>query len=87
MSTDDYVRVVGVDLMGPDPIYLQIAADIRRRVEAGEYPPNRAVPSEMDMCETYGVSRNTVRRAIRLLNEERVLRTVRGKGTYVQPRD
>lgn len=83
MYADDYVREVGVDLMGPEPIYRQIAADIRQRIEAGDYLPNRAVPSEMDMCETYDVSRNTVRRAIRLLNEEGVLRTVRGKGTYV----
>lgn len=85
MSTDDYVQLVGVDLMGPDPIYLQIAADIRQRIESGEYPPSRAVPSEMDMCEMYEVSRNTVRRAVRLLNAEGVLRTVRGKGTYVEP--
>jgi DNA-binding GntR family transcriptional regulator len=85
MCGDDYVRRVEVDLLGPDPIYLQIAAVVRDRIERGEYEPDRAVPSEMAMCEEFEVSRNTVRRAIAQLNEEGVLRTVRGKGSYVVP--
>ncbi|MFI7451105.1 GntR family transcriptional regulator [Nonomuraea sp. NPDC049714] len=35
------------------------------------------------MCEEFGVSRNTVRAAIRTLNEQGALRTVRGRGTFV----
>jgi len=74
---------VSVDLLGPDPIYQQIAAVIRERIRDGTYPPQRAIPSEPDMCEEFGVSRNTVRAAIHVLNEEGLTRTVRGKGTYV----
>lgn len=73
---------MSVDLLGPDPIYQQIAAVIRQRIADGVYPPRRAIPSEADMCEEFGVSRNTVRAAIRLLGEEGLVRTVRGKGTY-----
>lgn len=73
--------------MGPDPIYLQIAAVIRDRIARGVYPPLRQIPSEADMVEEFGVSRNTVRAAVRVLNAERLTRTVRGKGTYVEPQD
>lgn len=72
-----------VDLLGPDPIYQQIAAVIRRRIADGTYAPNRAIPSELTLCEEFEVSRNTVRAAVRLLGEEGATRTVRGKGTYV----
>jgi DNA-binding GntR family transcriptional regulator len=72
-----------IDLLGPDPIYQQIAAVILERIKDGTYEPNRAVPSEAEMCEEFGVSRNTVRAAIRTLNEQGALRTVRGRGTFV----
>jgi GntR family transcriptional regulator len=72
-----------VDLLGPDPIYQQIAAEIRARIEAGTYEPNRPIPSEAALCEEFDVSRKTAREAVRALREEGLVRTVRGKGTYV----
>lgn len=85
MGQHVYVSRVSVDLEldGPDPLYQQIADIIRRRIADGVYPPRRAIPSEAALCEEFGVSRNTVRAAVRLLGEQGVTRTVRGKGTYV----
>lgn len=73
----------GVDLLGPEPIYQQIAAVIAARIRDGRYEPRRAIPSEAALCEEFDVSRNTVRAAIKLLNEQGYTRTVRGKGSYV----
>lgn len=78
-----YGQAVAIDFEGADPIYQQIAAIIRQRVADGVYKSNRAIPPEHDLVEEFGVARNTVRAAIRLLNEEGVLRTVRGRGTFV----
>ncbi|MEU4235622.1 GntR family transcriptional regulator [Nonomuraea sp. NPDC026600] len=78
---------MGVDLLGPDPIYRQIAAVIVERIKDGTYEPDRAIPSEAAFCAEFDVSRNTVRSAIRLLNKEGVLRTVMGRGTFVVRQD
>ncbi|MGE0798069.1 MAG: GntR family transcriptional regulator [Lautropia sp.] len=47
--------------------YLQIADALKAALRAGEYPIGSQLPTEMTLCETYGVSRFTVREAIRVL--------------------
>lgn len=74
-----------VDLDGPDPIYQQIAAVIAQRIRDGVYQPHRPIPSEAAMQDEFGVSRKTARQAVRVLNEQGLTRTVKGKGTYVRP--
>ncbi|WP_326829108.1 GntR family transcriptional regulator [Streptosporangium sp. NBC_01810] len=78
---------MSIDLLGSEPLYRQIAAVITTRIEAGTYEPRRAIPSEAALYEEFGVSRNTVRGAIRLLNEQGLLVTVMGRGTFVVKRD
>ena len=80
-------KVTSVDLLGPDPIYRQIAAVIAARIQAGQYAPNRPIPSEAALSEEFGVSRKTAREAVRALREDGLVRTVRGKGTYVLARE
>jgi GntR family transcriptional regulator len=74
-----------VDLLGPDPLYQQIADIIGGRIARGVYEPNRAIPSEHELCAMFSVSRPTVRAAVQLLVERRLVRPVRGKGTFVLP--
>ena len=59
-----------------DPVYRQIADDLRRKIESGELAPGTQLQTEIDLREIYGadarvVSRNTVRDAITLLPESR----------------
>lgn len=75
---------MGVDLLGPEPIYRQIAAVIEKRIADGTYEPARVIPSEAALCDEFGVSRNTVRAALNLLGEQGLTVTVRGKGTFVR---
>jgi GntR family transcriptional regulator len=75
---------VDVDLEGPEPMYRQIAAELERRIDAGQYAPNRPIPSEAALCQEFEVGRNTARAAIRLLAEKGRVVTVKGKGSYVR---
>lgn len=66
-----------------EPLYYQIREDIREKINSNEYPPNSMIPSEAELCEMYGVSRVTVRRAILDLVQEGILTRGKGKGTFV----
>jgi GntR family transcriptional regulator len=76
-----------VDLEGPDPIYQQIADVIAARIAGDAYAPNRPIPSEAGLCVEFSVSRKTARAATRELVARGLVRTVRGKGSYVLPPD
>jgi DNA-binding FadR family transcriptional regulator len=66
------------------PTYLAVADVLRRRIALGTYPPGARLPSERELAEALSVGRMTVRRAVRLLGEERLLATSRGRaGTVV----
>lgn len=55
------------------------------RVVSGEFPPESALPAEAELAVQCGVSRLTVREAVKVLSAQQVLRTVQGRGTYVNP--
>ncbi|MFB9722322.1 GntR family transcriptional regulator [Planobispora longispora] len=61
----------------------QIAHDLRERIEQGEFPPGSPVPSEAALRRQYGASRNTVRRALYNLEQERLVVARHGSGRYV----
>ncbi len=67
------------------PVYQQIAADIRRRIQAGELRPNRRVPSEKELMQKHGVAKATVRQAMAFLRDQGWVFTVSYRGTYVSP--
>lgn len=67
------------------PLYHQVEQLIRFRVSKGEYQPGQQIPSENELCQELGVSRITVREALRELVNEKILRRVQGKGTFVAP--
>lgn len=66
-----------------EPLYYQIRENIRSMICSGTYPPNSMIPTEAELCNTYGVSRITVRRAILDLVKEGLLTRGKGKGTFV----
>ena len=66
-----------------DPIYLQIADDLRTQIESGKLKPGQQLETEFELRERYGASRNTVRDAIRRLMALGLIVTRPGKGTFV----
>lgn len=67
-------------------LYRQVAAELRRRVEEGEYPAGSTIPSESSLVRSFGVSAITVRRAIMELMFEGVLYGRQGLGVFVADR-
>ncbi|WP_324785683.1 FadR/GntR family transcriptional regulator [Streptomyces sp. H51] len=53
------------------------------RVVAGFFPPGSALPSEPELCETFGVSRTTVREAVKALEAKGLVHARQGSGTTV----
>lgn len=56
---------------------------IERALEAGEWAPGEAIPSELDLASRFGVSQGTVRKAVQSLAAENLLVRRQGKGTFV----
>lgn len=71
------------DLADPRPPYLQIADDLRRQINAGRYQPGDRMPSNKAMAAEYNSSTETVRRALRVLTDERVIGAHSTLGTFV----
>lgn len=65
--------------------YQELAGVLRSRIVSGDLPIGRRLPSEPDLADSYGVSRSTVREALRILASEHLLETRRGVtgGTFV----
>jgi GntR family transcriptional regulator len=63
--------------------YREIAADLQRKIEAGEPPPGERMPSDAELGDIYEVSRNTVREAIKLLLSRGLVEKRSGRGAFV----
>lgn len=66
------------------PRYHQVYVTLRAWVRDGTYPPGAQIPTEPELCEIFGVSRITVRKAIEDLAREGWLVRQQGRGTFVQ---
>lgn len=64
----------------------QVADELRRRIDAGQYRPETPIPAERRLAEELGVSINTIRRAVGVLRDEGWLETLPSKGTFVVDR-
>ncbi len=77
----------GISLTRPEdsfaPKYYWLKRILRERI-AG-LNPGDAIPSESELCQTYEISRTTVRKAIGDLIQEGLVHTVQGKGAFVAP--
>ncbi|HWF52057.1 MAG TPA: GntR family transcriptional regulator [Solirubrobacteraceae bacterium] len=71
-----------VDRSSPLPLWAQVLADLTERLAAEEF--DERFPTDHELVETYGVSRQTVREAVRRLADEGVLARERGRGTRVR---
>ncbi|MEO7393219.1 MAG: GntR family transcriptional regulator [Ramlibacter sp.] len=65
------------------PLYQQIKVLILQSLQAGEWKPGEAIPSEMDLAARFRVSQGTVRKAIDELAAENLVVRRQGKGTFV----
>lgn len=65
------------------PLYAQIADQLRLNIRTEKWREGQKIPTEMELCEYYYVSRITIRKAIDELVRENLLTRSRAKGTFV----
>jgi DNA-binding GntR family transcriptional regulator len=68
------------------PKYAQVVAEIKRRIESGEYAPGALLPSEHQLVDSFGVSRPTIVKALSALRQDGWIETQQGKGSFVRGR-
>ena len=78
--TTDASSTVGAE---PVPKYFRIMQAVLERIASGAWAPGAMIPSEVELCREFGVSRTTARKAVADLAHEGRLLVVQGKGTFV----
>ena len=63
--------------------YERLAGMLRDRIASGIYARGDKLPSEMELMDESGLSRSTVRHALKVLVDEGLVRTERGRGAFV----
>lgn len=72
--------------MARQPIYQQIADDLRMQIESGTLRRGSQLPTELELGDKYEASRNTIRDAIKRLIAQDLVETRPGQGTFVKVR-
>lgn len=67
-----------------DPLYQRIASELREQIRTGAIKAGDRLPTEQELREKHDVSRNTVRLALGLLQNEGMITSTQGKGTIVR---
>ncbi|MCM3637821.1 GntR family transcriptional regulator [Sporosarcina luteola] len=67
-------------------LYVQVIERLKEDIDSGVFKENERFPSEFELARTLGVSRATLREALRVLEEEKVIVRKHGVGTFVNPR-
>lgn len=75
--------MIDIDVTSSTPIYLQIINGIKEGILKGVFEPGEKLPSVREMAKLMTLNPNTVQRAYKELEREKVLVTVRGRGTYI----
>lgn len=65
------------------PLYLEVRHRIAEAIRAGEWRPGEAIPTEKKLCERFGVSMGTLRKAVDELSASGLLVRQQGRGTFV----
>jgi GntR family transcriptional regulator len=73
-----------LDKQSPVPLYYQLYSILLKDINESVYKTGDALPTEVELMETYGISRATVRQAIIMLVNKGYLERKKSKGTFVK---
>jgi GntR family transcriptional regulator len=74
---------IPLDRTNPLPLWAQLVAELERRLAGGAFAAR--FPTDRELTETYGVSRQTAREAVRRLGTSVALDRQAGRGTFLRP--
>ena len=63
------------------PLFVTVSARILEDIRAGKF--QEVLPTEQELASAYGVSRPTIRSALQRLNDENIVTTLHGRGTFI----
>ncbi|MEW6030999.1 MAG: GntR family transcriptional regulator [Chloroflexota bacterium] len=72
-----------LDLRSDSPIYVQIVDQVKGQIASGALKPGDQLPTVRALATELRINFNTVARAYRILDEERIISTQQGRGTYI----
>ena len=64
-------------------LYKKVYSDLKVKIESGQLQPGSKLPGEEELRETYQVSVITIKRALQILANEKLIRRIPGKGSFV----
>lgn len=70
----------------PQQRYEEVAADLRRKIESGEYPPGSRLPSRAELRTIYQISDTVSDKALWILRQLGLVETLPGVGVFVAGR-
>lgn len=74
-----------MEVSASQPLYAYLADQLRSKISSGEWRDGMQIPTEEQLCQEFNMSRTTVRRALELLVNEKLLEKKRPRGTFVRP--
>ncbi len=75
--------MINIDFTSSTPIYTQIIDGIKEGILKGVFEPGEKLPSVREMAKLMTLNPNTVQKAYKELEREKVVVTVRGRGTFL----
>ncbi|HHV18191.1 MAG TPA: GntR family transcriptional regulator [Thermoanaerobacterales bacterium] len=75
--------MIDIDVTSSTPIYAQIIRGMKEGILKGIFEPGEKLPSVRDMAKMMTLNPNTVQKAYKELEREKVVVTVRGRGTFI----
>ncbi len=75
--------MIDIDTTSSTPIYVQIVNSIKEGILKGVFEPGEKLPSVRDMAKMMTLNPNTVQKAYKELEREKVVVTIQGRGTFI----
>jgi len=75
---------VNIDPDAATPLWRQLADILRAKIDSGELPAGRIMPSENTLSQEYGLARGTVVKALDSLESAGLGERIQGRGTFVR---
>jgi multiple sugar transport system substrate-binding protein len=85
LSACEGVEMTAIDPSQPLPVYVQLKTLLLEEIVSGKYAPGAQLPTEHELCASFGISRTPVHRALAELAEEGAILRHRWRGTFVNP--
>ena len=76
--------MIEINPLSSKPIYQQIVDNLKHKISIGELGKGEQLPTVRQLADQLNINFNTIARAYRILDEEGIITTQHGRGTYIR---